>query len=85
VVLSPVHVWVCGPERPDVRCFAVALADVDITLCRHYTSNGENPPHGDFEPGMEDMPAVLAAYQAIGREIISGELRAIDFGRFGLR
>ena len=34
---------------------------------------------------MEDMPAVLAAYQAIGREIVSGELRAIDFGRFGLR
>ena len=51
----------------------------------HYTSNGENPPHGDFEPGMEDMPAVLAAYQAIAREIISGELRDIDFGRFGLR
>ena len=84
-MLSPVHAWVCGPERArraDVRCSAVAAADIDIM---HYTSNGENPPHGDFEPGMEDMPAVLAAYQAIAREIISGELRDIDFGRFGLR
>ena len=52
---------------------------------RHFTSNGENPPYSEFEPGLAGFPAVLAAYQAIGREIISGEQRDIDFGRFGLR
>ena len=52
---------------------------------RHFTSNGESPPHSNFEPGMAGMPAVLAAYQAIGKEIISGAQRDIDFGRFGLR
>jgi hypothetical protein len=51
---------------------------------RHYTSNGENPPYSDFEPGLEGMPAVLAAYKTIGKEIISGEQRDIDFGQFGL-
>ena len=52
--------------------------------CRHYTTRGENPPHSEFEPGLEGMPAVLAAYQAIGKEIISGQQRDIDFGGFGL-
>ena len=50
----------------------------------HYTSNGENPPYSEFEPSLEGMPAVLAAYKAIGQEIISGEQREIDFGEFGL-
>ena len=49
----------------------------------HFTTMGP-PAGGLFEPGMAGMPAVLAAYQAIGEEIISGRQANIDFAQFGL-
>lgn len=33
---------------------------------------------------MVDMPLVLAAYKAIGEEIVTGRQGDIDFERFGL-
>jgi hypothetical protein len=33
---------------------------------------------------MVGMPAVLAAYKAIGKEIVSGRQGEIDFSQFGL-
>ena len=53
----------------------------------HYntdTAAGAKRPGGPFEPGLAGMPAVLAAYKAIGREIVSGQQRDIDFRQFGL-
>ena len=52
---------------------------------------GLNPWHWDtrsatdpmFEPGLEGMPHLLAAYEAIGKEIVGGTLADIDFNRFG--
>lgn len=35
---------------------------------------------GEYEPGLLGMPSVLRAYQAIGREILSGKQGAVDFG-----
>jgi hypothetical protein len=38
----------------------------------HYTSSGKP---GRFQPGLDGMPAVLAAYKRIGAEIVSGRQR----------
>ena len=35
---------------------------------------------GEYEPGLLGLPSVLRAWQAIGREILSGKQGAIDFG-----
>jgi hypothetical protein len=47
----------------------------------HYTQRGSPGP---FEPGLSGMPAVFAAYKAIGKEIVSGRQGDIDFTQFGL-
>ena len=39
---------------------------------------------GPFEPGLAGMPALLAAYKAIGKEIVSERQGDIDFTQFGL-
>ena len=39
----------------------------------------ESRQNGPMQPGMERMPAVLAAFQQIGAEIVSGRLRDLDF------
>lgn len=44
----------------------------------HYTGASGGP----FQPGLVNMPAVLAAYKAIGKEIVSGRQGAIDFSQF---
>ena len=59
-------------------------AAILVRYCRHYTTEVPNPPGGLFEPGLAGMPAVVAAYKAIGKEIISGNQGDIDFGLFGL-
>lgn len=48
----------------------------------HY--NVDSAVGGPFEPGLVGMPAVLAAYKAIGKEIVSGRQGDIDFRQFGL-
>jgi hypothetical protein len=48
----------------------------------HYTTRSAGP--GPFEPGLSGMPAVFAAYKAIGKEIVSGRQGDIDFTQFGL-
>ena len=47
----------------------------------HFTSSWHGGP---FQPGMVGMPAVLAAYKAIGKEIVSRRQGEIDFSQFGL-
>ena len=59
-------------------CF---FADHDV---RTYNDVITSAGTGLFEPGLSGMPAVFAAYKAIGAEIISGNQSDIDFAQFGL-
>lgn len=48
----------------------------------HYYSTAKVGGGVPFQPGLSELPGLLAAWQAIGREIISGQQRDIDFERF---
>jgi hypothetical protein len=50
----------------------------------HYYSTAKREAGVAFQPGLSELPQLLAAWQAIGREIISGQQRDIEFRRFGL-
>ena len=46
----------------------------------HYYSTAKPGAGVAFQPGLSELPQLLAAWQAIGREIVSGRQGDIDFG-----
>ena len=58
-----------------------ARADVRVAGLNIWHYNSAATP-GLYEPGLNQLPTVLAAWQHIGREIVSGRQADVPFARF---
>jgi len=60
-------------------CYDWARSDPRIVGLNPWHWAG-TPGAGRFQPGLAEMPAVLDAYQKIGKEIVGGRQADIAFG-----